>query len=359
MAIGVAINGLGTVGRQLLKALCARKAENGVDDKFSIKLVNDMTTPENMKYLLEHDTIYGPWDEVTISSDESTGNTDLLVGNQRIRYTSTPNLSNLSLDSFHVDIVFECSGFYKTSEAAHEFIAAGAKEVVIMSNVSDNTIPRIVYDINHKSVSNSDKIICIPGGTTIANAVVGHAINDVAGYNVSVANFLEIGSNTGTNCLRDSTVKKASETDYQLYRSGAWNLIRSTSAAAKAIGRIIPELNGKCISTETRTATIQGAMSIGVCLVSKFDLDAFNAAFKVMASDNKEGTVIYEEMGNAIVSSDVVGSSGVWYCANATYQQIPNEGSYLVTIPVIYDPTMVQISNAVASVVYFRDNHIW
>ena len=358
MAMNVAINGLGTVGRQLLKALCARKAENGVDDKFSIKLVNDMATPENMKYLLEHDTIYGPWDEVTISSDESTGNTDLLVGNQRIRYTSTPKLSNLSLDSFHVDIVFECSGFYKTSEAAHEFIAAGAKEVVIMSGVSDNTIPMIVYDINHKRITSSDKIICIPGGTTIANAVVGHAINDIAGYNISVANFLEIGSNMGAEYL-DTPVKSASAPNYQTGRSGAWNLIRSTSGAAKAIGRIIPELNGKFISTETRTATIQGTMSIGVCLVSNFDLDAFNGAFKTMVNDNKEDTVIYEEMGNAIVSSDVVGSSGVWYCANATYQQIPNEGSYLVTIPVIYDPTMVQISNAIASVVSFVNDNIW
>ena len=356
MAIGVAINGLGTVGRQLLKALCARKADNGVDDMFSIKLVNDMATPENTKYLLEHDTIYGPWDEVTISSDESTGDTDLLVGNQIIRYTSTPNLPNLSLDSFHVDIVFECSGFYKTKEKAHDFIAAGAKEVVIMSNVSDNTIPRIVYDINHKSVSSSDKIICIPDGKTIATAVVGYAINNIAGYNVSLAHFLEIGSNIGAKYL-DTPVSSGSAADYQTGRSGAWNLIRSTSGAAKSIGFIIPELNGKCLSTQTRTATIQGAMSIGVCLVSKFDLVTFNTAFKGMA--NTEGTIIYEEMGNAIVSSDVVGSSGVWYCANATYQQIPNEGSYLVTIPVIYDPTMVQISNAIASVVSFVNDNIW
>lgn len=354
MAIVVAINGLGTVGRQLLKALCARKADNGVDDMFSIKLVNDMTTPENMKYLLEHDTIYGPWDEVTIG-DDGKGNTELWIGNQRIRYTSTPTASALPLGELSVDIVFECSGFYNTKGKAYDFIAAGAKHVVIMG-LAGNDLPTVVYDINHKSVSNSDQVISIPGGTAIANAVVGYAINNSAGYNVSLANFLEIGSNTGTNCLIDSPAKKASE-DYQLYRSGAWNLIRSTSGAAKVIGLIIPEINGKCISTQTRTATIQGAMSIGVCLVSKFDLVTFNAAFKGMA--NKEGTIVYEEMGDAIVSSDVVGSSGVWYCANATYQQIPNEGSYLVTIPVIYDPTMVQISNAVASVVYFRDNYIW
>ena len=354
MAIGVAINGLGTVGRQLLKALCARKADNGVDDMFSIKLVNDMTTPENMKYLLEHDTIYGPWDEVTIISDESPGNTDLLVGNQRIRYTSTPTASSLPLGSLSVDVVFECSGFYNRKDKAQDFIAAGAKYVVIMG-LAGNDLPTVVYDINHKSVSNSDRIISIPGGTAIANAVVGYAINNSAGYNVSVANFLEIGSNTVTKYLYDYPVSNS--TDYQTGRSGAWNLIRSTSGAAKAIGLIIPEINGKCMSTHTRTATIQGAMSIGVCLVSNFDLDAFNRAFKKMT--NTEGTIVYEEMGNAIVSSDVVGSSGVWYCANATYQQIPNEGSYLVTIPVIYDPTMVQISNAIASVVSFINDYIW
>lgn len=356
MAISVAINGLGTVGRQLLKALCARKADNGVDDRFSIKLVNDMTTPENMEYLLEHDTIYGPWDDVAIGSD-GKGNTELWIGNQRIRYTSTPTASALPLGELGVDVVFECSGFYNRKDKAHDFIAAGGKRVVIMGSAG-NDLPNVVYDINHKSVSNSDQIICIPGGKAIATAVVGYAINNIAGYNISVANFLEIGSNIGAEYL-DTPVSSASAPNYQTGRSGAWNLIRSTSGAAKGIGLVVPELNGKCISTETRTATIQGAMSIGVCLVWNFDLDAFNRAFKTMASDNKEGTIVYEEMGNAIVSSDVVGSSGVWYCANATYQQIPNEGSYLVTIPVIYDPTMVQISNAVASVVYFADNSIW
>lgn len=354
MAMNVAINGLGTVGRQLLKALYARKADNGVDDMFSIKLVNDMTTPENMKYLLEHDTVYGPWDDVVTIGDDGKGNTELWIGNQRIRYTSTPTASALPLGELSIDVVFECSGFYNRKDKAHDFIAAGAKHVVIMG-LAGNDLPTVVYDINHKSVSSSNGIISIPGGTAIANAVVGYAINNSAGYNVSLAHFLEIGSNTGTNCLIDSPAKNSSE-DYQLYRSGAWNLIRSTSGAAKAIGLIIPEINGKCLSTQTRTATIQGAMSIGVCLVSKFDLVTFNAAFKGMA--NKEGTIVYEEMGNAIVSSDVVGSSGVWYCANATYQQL-NDGGYLVTIPVIYDPTMTQISNAVASVVYFRDNHIW
>ena len=353
MAISVAINGLGVMGRQLLKALCARKADNGVDDRFSIKLVNDMTTPENMKYLLEHDTIYGPWDDVTIGSD-GKGNTELWIGNQRIRYTSNSNAANLPLGELGVDVVFECSGFYNSKDKAYYFLNAGAKHVVIMG-LAGNDLPNVVYDINHKSVSNSDQVVCVPGGKNIAVAVVGYAINNIAGYNVSLAHFLEIGSNIGTKYLYDYPVSNS--TDYQTCRSGAWNLIRSTSSSGKAIGLVIPELNGKGLSAQTRTATIQGAMSIGVCLVSNFDLVTFNTAFKGMT--NKEGTIIYEEMGDAIVSSDVVGSSGVWYCANATYQQIPNEGSYLVTIPVIYDPTMVQISNAVASVVYFRDNSIW
>lgn len=357
-AIPVAINGLNTpLGRQLLRTLCTQKEDNGVDDKFAVKLVNELATPENMAYLLEHDTVYGPWDNVSIGSDNN-GHTELWIGSQEIRYTQLTAASSLPLGELGVNIVFECSGFYSTKTKAQDFITAGAHKVVIMPKASaGNDLPTVVYDINHKTISSSDSIICIPGGKNIADAVVGYAINDIAGYSVSLVNFLEVGSNTSANCLHDSTTSDTSVTDYQIRRSGAWNLIRSTSSAAKAIGLVIPEINGKCISTEARTATIQGTMSIGVCLVSNFDLDSFNAAFKGMA--NKEETIIYWEMGDAIVSSDVVGSSGVWYCNNATYQQLPNDGGYLVTIPVVYDPTMIQISNAVASVVFFVENGIW
>lgn len=352
----VAINGLtNPLGRKLFRELWdKKKSDDPTANQFLITCVNDLASIENIIYLLKHDTVYGNWQDHTIEAgDDGNGHTTLVVDGKAVRYCSEATASKLPLGELSVEIVFECSGFYGSKEKSEDFIAAGAKKVIIMPTTSaGNDLPTVVYNINAKTVGTSDNIICVPSARAIADSIIGYALNDIAGYTVHLANFIEVGSYTNLNNLQDTP--KGNAGTYQTYRSGAWNLIRLDSSGAKIMGLIVPALNGKCISKEIRTATICGTMSVGTCFVDKFNIDEFNAQFK---SELTCPTIYYYESNVPLVSSDVVNTPYVWYCADATSQEVSN--GYLVTVSLIYDSTMVQISNAINSVIYFYDNGNW
>lgn len=346
-ALNVCINGLATArGRKLLRELI----EDG--ENFSVLCLNEITMSATAaKYLLEHDTVYGNWDghTVEVESGVSTEYVNLVIDGKAIPYYSTTSVSSLPLSDYSIDVVFECSGNYNTREKAYAFITAGAKRVVIMQSAG-NDLPTVVYNINQSLVSSSDTVISVPQGDAIACAVIGKALNNWAGYTIEKGNVLFVGSYPESGKLQDAPY---STTAFQLGRAGAGNMIKATTGAAKAIGLVIPELNGKIIGTAVYSATIRGSMAIGTFKTSKFDTDDFTSAYK----GNTCETIGYSGDGNKLVSGDIIDSPYTMYCGNALYTSA--DDGYLVVIPVLYDAISVHVSNAMAIAKYLRTNGIW
>lgn len=344
MPLKVCINGLATArGRKLFREL--------IDDpeNFSILCLNDATmSARAAKYLLEHDTVYGNWDEHTVEVDGSESS--LTIDGTAIPYYSTTDATSLPLYTPSIDVVFECSGNYNTKEKAYDFNAAGARHVVIMA-LAGNDLATVVYNINQSSVSRSDVVIAVPPGDAIACAVVGEALNSWAGYTIEKGNFLFVGSYPESGKLQDTPYSK--EAFLQLGRAGAGNMIRATTSAAKAIGLVVPELNGKIIGTAVYSATIRGSMAIGTFKTIKFDIDGLTSAFKGKICE----TIGYSEEGNKLVSGDIIDSPYTMYCNNALYTSA--DDGYLVVIPVLYDAISVHVSNAMAITKYLYTNSIW
>lgn len=343
MAIKVAINGMGVLGRKLFRAIFNTEG-------WEVVLLNDVNyknVPSSaLAYFLQHDSVYGNYSYNVTTID---GSDSIEVNGKTIFVSIESDYNQLPLGDMGVDVVFDCVGT-GTKEKDVSFLTAGAKRVVIMSDfVAGNDLPTIVYSINKSSVTKDENIICVPSGKIIADSVLSYVVNDVAGYSVESAHFEDICSYTNANSVSDLLNVNALSTKFwQTSRAGAWNLIRSKNDVKQAIGLVVPELNGKCDDYEIKSGTIRGSVSYGTFLVDRWDKDSFDAAFKSVAD---ETTVAVSDEGMLLVSSDIVGTPYVWYCYDVL--QNYSDTKYLVTIPVIYDPIMVQIANAVATVKYW------
>lgn len=351
----VAIVGMGVLGRKLFRELIDVDNGNFRDDWY-ISLIDDPNAPSEIAYLLNHDTVYGNLKNVATTDMPIKGDDEgnrLDFNGRPIPVYATTTFGDLPLGEMAVNTVIDCTGI-TTVTMAQDYINAGARRVVIMSELAaENTTPTIVYAVNKAEVTHDDTIICIPAGQCIATAIVGKAIVD-AGQNYGVGRDIIVGSYTGLNNLQDSY--RTGTEQSQMKRAGAWNLIRSDKNYGRATGLIVPELNGKVTSTEIRSATIRGAMTYCNYIITHWDKDAFDNAFGSLVDDK---TVIMDkDAGNSLVSSDVVGTPFVWYCYNASEIYDSNSGCSLVTIPVLYDPIAVQVSNAICEIEYLTEQGI-
>lgn len=354
--LNVAIVGMGVLGRKLFRELIDVDTDN-FRSGWDIRLIVDPNAPSEIAYLINHDTVYGNIKNVATSNMPIRGNdTDnkLDFMGHMIPIYFTRNYYELPLGENAIDVVFDCTGT-TTVDKAQDYIRAGASYVVIMSElVAGNTVPTIAYAVNKAAVTHGDTIICIPAGQCIASAIVAKVIYD-SNLHYFVGNDIIVGSYTGLNNLQDSY--KTSGVQSQMKRAGAWNLIKSNRKYSRAIGYMVPALNGKVDSTEVRSATIRGAMTYCNYVVLDWDKKTFDAVFKSITDD--ETVIVDEEAGNSLVSSDVVGTPFVWYCNNASDIYESNLGGSLVTIPVLYDPIAVQVSNAICEIEYLRAQNIW
>ena len=331
MAVKVAINGFGRIGRLAFRQMFGAEG-------YDVVAINDLTSPKMLAHLLKYDSSQGTYAKAdTVSAGEDT----ITVDGKTLKIYKEPDANNCPWGELGVDVVLECSGFYTSKEKAQAHINAGAKKVVI-SAPAGNDLPTIVYNVNHKTLTKDDKIISAASCTTNCLAPMAKALNDLAGIKSGIMSTIH--AYTGDQMILDGPQRKG---DLRRSRAGAINIVPNSTGAAKAIGLVIPELNGKLIGSAQRVPTPTGSTTILVATVEKsVTKEEINAAMKAAATES----VGYNE--EEIVSSDIVGSTyGSIFDATQTMVGEDN----LVQVVSWYDNENSYTSQMVRTIKYFAE----
>lgn len=334
MSVKVAINGFGRIGRLAFRQMF-------VAEGYDVVAINDLTSPEMLAYLLKYDTAHRAWTGHTVEAKEDS----IVVDGEEIKIYKEPDASKLPWGQLDVDVVLECTGFYTKREKAMAHITAGAKKVVI-SAPADKDMPTIVYNVNHKTLKPEDNIISAASCTTNCLAPMAKALNDFAPIQSGI--MVTVHAYTGDQMLLDGPHRKG---DLRRARAAAANIVPASSGAAKAIGAVIPELNGKLIGAAQRVPTITGSTTLLMAVVKGKDItkEAINAAMK-NASDPE--TFAYND--EQIVSSDVIGSTfGSIFDSTQTMVAKVSDDEYEVQVVSWYDNENSYTSQMVRTIKYF------
>ncbi len=331
MAVKVAINGFGRIGRLAFRQMFGAEG-------YEVVAINDLTSPKMLAHLLKYDSAQGKYalaDKVTAGEDSIT------VDGKEIKIYAMANAAELPWGDLDVDVVLECTGFYCSKDKASAHITAGAKKVVI-SAPAGNDLPTIVYNVNHDTLTAEDTVISAASCTTNCLAPMAKALNDLAGIKSGIMSTIH--AYTGDQMILDGPQRKG---DLRRSRAGAVNIVPNSTGAAKAIGLVIPELNGKLIGSAQRVPTPTGSTTILVATVEKsVTKDEINAAMKAAATESFG----YNE--DEIVSSDIVGSTfGSIFDATQTMVGEDN----LVQVVSWYDNENSYVSQMVRTIKYFAE----
>ena len=331
MAVRVAINGFGRIGRLAFRQMFGAEG-------YEVVAINDLTSPKMLAHLLKYDSSQGKY---ALADTVSAGEDSITVDGQTIKIYAFPDANNCPWGELKVDVVLECSGFYTSKEKAQAHINAGARKVVI-SAPAGNDLPTIVYNVNHTTLKPEDTIISAASCTTNCLAPMAKALNDLAGIKSGIMSTIH--AYTGDQMILDGPQRKG---DLRRSRAGAINIVPNSTGAAKAIGLVIPELNGKLIGSAQRVPTPTGSTTILVATVEKsVTKEEINAAMKA-ASTESFG---YNE--DEIVSSDIVGSTyGSIFDATQTMVGEDN----LVQVVSWYDNENSYTSQMVRTIKYFSE----
>ena len=336
MAVKVAINGFGRIGRLAFRQMFGAEG-------YEVVAINDLTDPKMLAHLLKYDTAQGGY-AGHIGEGKHTveaGEDSITVDGKKITIYKEPKAADLPWGELGVDVVLECTGFYTSKEKAQAHIDAGAKKVVI-SAPAGNDLKTIVYSVNEKTLTAEDTIISAASCTTNCLAPMAKALNDLATIKSGI--MTTVHAYTGDQMILDGPQRKG---DLRRSRAGAVNIVPNSTGAAKAIGLVIPELNGKLIGSAQRVPTPPGSTTILVATVEKsVTKEEINAAMKA-ASTESFG---YNE--DEIVSSDIVGSTyGSIFDATQTMVGSDN----LVQVVSWYDNENSYTSQMVRTIKYFSE----
>ena len=263
MAVKVAINGFGRIGRLAFRQMFGAEG-------YEIVAINDLTSPKMLAHLLKYDTAQGRYEGHTVEAGENY----IVVDGKKITIYAIKDASECPWGELGVDVVLECTGFYTSKEKASAHIKAGAKKVVI-SAPAGNDLKTIVYSVNEKTLTPEDQIISAASCTTNCLAPMAKALNDYAPIESGI--MTTVHAYTGDQMILDGPHRKG---DLRRARAGAANIVPNSTGAAKAIGLVIPELNGKLIGSAQRVPGPTGSTTILVAVVKGKDItkEGINAA---------------------------------------------------------------------------------
>ena len=335
MAVRVAINGFGRIGRLAFRQMFDAEG-------YEVVAINDLTSPKMLAHLLKYDSSQGKYkyaDSVVAGEDNIT------VNGKTITIYKEADAKNLPWGELKVDVVLECTGFYTSKAKSQAHIDAGAKKVVI-SAPAGNDLPTIVFSVNEDTLTKDDTIISAASCTTNCLAPMAKALNDFAAIQSGI--MTTVHAYTGDQMILDGPQRKG---DLRRSRAGACNIVPNSTGAAKAIGLVIPELNGKLIGSAQRVPTPTGSTTILVAVVKgEVTKEGINAAMKAAATES----FAYNE--DEIVSSDVIGSTyGSIFDATQTMVSKMEDGNSLVQVVSWYDNENSYTSQMVRTIKYFSE----
>ncbi len=333
--VKVAINGFGRIGR-----LAFRQMFNA--EGYEVVAINDLTDPAMLAHLLKYDTAQGKY---ALADKVEAKESSIVVDGKEIKIYSMKDAADLPWGEIGVDVVLECTGFYTSKEKASAHIKAGAKKVVI-SAPAGNDLPTIVYNVNHEKLTAEDTIISAASCTTNCLAPMADALNKLAPIQSGI--MTTIHAYTGDQMILDGPHRKG---DFRRARAGAANIVPNSTGAAKAIGLVIPELNGKLIGAAQRVPTPTGSTTILIAVVKgNVTKEQINEAMKAASNES------YGYNTDEIVSSDIVGMTyGSLFDATQTMVSPMEDGNTQVQVVSWYDNENSYTSQMVRTIKYFAE----
>ena len=336
MSVKVAINGFGRIGRLAFRQMFGAEG-------YEIVAINDLTSPRMLAHLLKYDSAQGRYEKAeTVEAGEDS----ITVDGKTIKIYAEKDAKDLPWGEIGVDVVLECTGFYTSKEKAEAHIKAGAKKVVI-SAPAGKDLPTIVYGVNEGTLKAEDTIISAASCTTNCLAPMAKALNDYAPIQSGI--MTTVHAYTGDQMVLDGPHRKG---DLRRARAAAVNIVPNSTGAAKAIGLVIPELNGKLIGSAQRVPVPTGSTTILVAVVKgeNITVDSINAAMKAQSS----ASFGYTE--EPLVSSDIIGiTNGSLFDATQTMVTEISEGLYQVQVVAWYDNENSYTSQMVRTIKYFAE----
>ena len=338
MSVKVAINGFGRIGRLAFRQMFGAEG-------YEVVAINDLTSPKMLAHLLKYDSSQGRYvgfgEENQVTADDEAGT--ITVKGKTIKIYKEPDANNCPWGALDVDVVLECSGFYTSKEKAQAHINAGAKKVVI-SAPAGNDLPTIVYNTNHETLKKGDQIISAASCTTNCLAPMADALNKFAPIESGI--MVTIHAYTGDQMTLDGPQRKG---DLRRSRAAAVNIVPNSTGAAKAIGLVIPELNGKLIGSAQRVPTPTGSTTILTAVVDgEVTVDQINEAMKAASNES------FGYNTDQIVSSDIVGMRyGSLFDATQTMALPVGDGTTEVQVVSWYDNENSYTSQMVRTIKYF------